>query len=173
MATFTPVSGSTTDILRELTLAPVQRPEILPTVLPLLFGMVAIELYFGKHSSEELGWNSSVANAVIWVATGTTLLLSSPLTTSEKYATYLLIFLGILVAYMDFYHKWPSTVAFLVSSSGIVYSLAYVFVLIVKTGMPLNSQVLKAAAVFVIGINIFFKIVQSFEKPAGNDFGNI
>lgn len=132
--------------------------------------MVAIELYFGKHSSEELGWNTSVGNAVIWVATGVTLLMTTSMTQTETYATYGLIVSGFFVAYMDFYHKWPSTVAFMISSSGIIYSLAYVFVLVVKTGMPLNSQVLKAAGLFVVGINVFFKIIQMFETPANDNF---
>lgn len=144
-------------------MAPVEHPDLLPTVLPLILGALVIELYFGKYSSEKLGWNTSVGNAIIWITTGVSLLLTGNPGPMEKKATYFLIGFGSLVAYMDFFHKWSATVAFLISSSGIVYSLAYVIVVFVKTDLAINDTTLRAGLAFVVAVNIAFKILQSFE----------
>jgi hypothetical protein len=142
---------------------PFRQPEILPTVLPIVLGAIVIELYFGKYSREELGWNTSVGNAVIWATTGITLLMTTSMTQQEKYAAYALVGIGGLVGYMDFFHKWPDTIAFVVSSSGIVYTLAYIAVIMIKTSMPINQTTMKGAAAFFIGINVVFKIIQAME----------
>lgn len=154
--------------MKEFALAPMRYPEIIPTVLPIIVGAVVIELYFGKHTNEELGWNTSVGNAIIWVTTGAGMYITSNLDTQEKYATLGLVGLGLGVAYLNFYHKWSSTVAFIASSSGIVYTLAYIFVVFVKTDMQLTSNVMKGAGIFLIGVLAAFKIIQSFETPAND-----
>lgn len=151
--------------IETLVYTPFKQPEILPTVLPLVLGAIVIELYFGKYTKEELGWNTSVGNAVIWATTGITLLMTTQMTQQEKSAAYILIGIGALVGYMDFFHKWPDTVAFIVSSSGIVYTLAYIAVILIKTSTPINSTTMKAAAIFFIGVNVFFKVIQSLETP--------
>ncbi|MFB6209852.1 MAG: hypothetical protein ABEJ56_07000 [Candidatus Nanohaloarchaea archaeon] len=156
--------------LEEFAFAPLKQPELLPTVLPLILGAIVIELYFGKHSQEELGWNTAVGNAIIWTTTGVTLLITTELSELERYVSYSLIGIGGLVAYMDFYHKWSSSIAFIVSSSGIVYSLAYIAVIVIKTGMPLDRTTAKAAIAFFIGVNILFKLVKGLETPARDDF---
>lgn len=155
-------------IFEQFITTPIEQPEILPTVLPLIMGAVIIELYFGKYEREELGWNTSVGNAVIWATTGITLLLTTEMAQQEKFAAYSLIGIGGLVGYMDFYHKWPETVAFIVSSSGIVYTLAYIAVIMIKTSMAINPVTMKAAALFFIAVNIGFKIIQGMETPRDN-----
>jgi len=169
MATSILTSQSTLqEVVREFVLAPMRYPEILPTVLPIIVGAVVIELYFGKHSNEELGWNTSVGNAIVWVTTGLVMYLTTDLGTQEKYATAGLIALGLGVSYLNFYHKWSSTVAFVASSSGIVYTLTYIFVVVVKTDMQLNSIVFKGAGIFLAGVIVAFKLIKSLETPAND-----
>lgn len=152
-------------VLEEFVYAPVRYPELLPSLLPLILGAIVIELYFGKYKREALGWNTAVGNAIIWVTTGVTLIITSNLDSMERQAAYALIGVGGLVGYMDFFHKWPDWMAFLVSSSGIVYSLAYIIVVMIKTGIPLNDTSIKAGAMFFIGVNLVFKFIQGFETP--------
>ncbi len=165
--------GSIQEVVMEFILAPMRYPEILPTVLPIIVGAVVIELYFGKHTNEELGWNTSVGNAIIWVTTGLVMYLTTDLGTQEKYATAGLVALGLGVSYLNFFHKWSSTLAFLASSSGIVYTLTYIFVVFVKTDMQLNNTVLKGAGIFLAGVIIAFHIIQSFETPVDDGIGNL
>ncbi|PSH01322.1 MAG: hypothetical protein BRC27_02515 [Nanohaloarchaea archaeon SW_10_44_10] len=153
-------------VVEQLFVAPIEQPEILPTVLPLIIGAIAIELYFGKHPEEKLGWNSSVGNAIIWTATGFSLLITSTLTGQERQAVYGLILMGGIVGYMNFYHRWPPSVAYLISSSGIVYSLAYSLVVVIKTDLIIDQTVLEAVLVFVVAINMLFKLMKGFETPS-------
>ncbi|MFB6145160.1 MAG: hypothetical protein ABEJ99_01495 [Candidatus Nanohaloarchaea archaeon] len=151
-----------TELLKQFVLAPVNHPEIIPTALPLLLGAFVIELYFGKHTSEELGWNTSVGNAVIWVATGVTLLMTNNLSVLERNAVYGLIGFGSFIGYMDFFHRWSPTIAFEISSAGIIYTLAYLLVVIIETDIPLGMKTLKAAVIFFLAANLGFKILQMF-----------
>lgn len=143
---------------------PMDNQEMLPTLLPLIAGAVIMELYFGKHKQESLGWNTSVANAAIWMTTGATMLITETgLSQPELYAVYALIGVGGFVTFMDFFHIWPSTVAFIVSSSAMVYTLAYTLVVVIRSGFPIDQTTLKSAAVFFIGVNVTFKVIQAFE----------
>ncbi len=156
--------------MEEFFLAPVQHPDLLPTVIPLILGAFVIELYFGKHKTEVLGWNSSVANSIIWVSTGLNLLLTESFTGAlERYVTYLILGIGIVVGYMDFFHKWSEAVAFRASSADVTYPLAYVTVVIVKTGVPVNETTIKAAAGFILGVVVFFHILRGLETPSPED----
>lgn len=165
-------SATVENYFREIALTPFNHPELLPTLLPIIGGAIIIELYFGKHTEEELGWNTAVGNAVIWITTGVSLLMTTSLTPGERMATYALIGAGGLVAYMDFFHEWSSQLAFRLSSSAIVYTLAYVLVVMVKTSMPVNEVSLKAAGAFILAANIGFKVLQTLERPSndGSDF---
>ena len=166
------IQGTTIEsVLEEFLFAPIRYPEFLPTLLPIILGAVVIELYFGKHKSEDLGWNTAVGNAIIWTTTGITLLITSDPTGSARYAAYFLILIGGFIGYMNFFHKWSAEIAFFISSAGIIYSLAYVTVVVVKTGMTVDETVLKASAVFIIGVNIVFKIIQAFQRPAQDEIG--
>lgn len=167
------ITGGTSvaQALETFVYTPIDQPDLIPTLLPIILGAVVIELYFGKHPDETLGWNTSVGNAVIWVTTGVNLIVNSTLSTAEEQAAYLLIGVGAFVGYMDFYHKWPDTVAFLVSSSSIVYTLAYITVIFVKTDLAITDETLKAAGIFFVGVNVVFKVIQGFEtSQEKNDF---
>ncbi len=159
------------EVLKELIMAPLNHPEFLPTLMPLILGAVVIELYFGKHKTEELGWNTAVGNAIIWTTTGITLLLTEEPTGTGLYASYFLVLIGLFVGYMNFFHNWSKDIAFSVSSAGVIYSIAYVTVVVVKTGLTVDETVLKASLVFVVGFNILFKIIQMFETPARDEIG--
>ncbi len=161
---------TTRQVLEELVLAPLKHPELLPSLTPIILGAIIIELYFGRYSQEQLGWNTSVGNSIIWIATGVNLLINSSLEPVERNAAFFLIAVGGLVGYMDFFHKWSSTVAFMVSSAGIVYSLAYITVVLVKTGIPINNTSIKASLIFLVAVNIVFKVMQMFETSADNQF---
>ena len=143
--------------------APIEHPEILPSILPIVGGLIVIELYFGKHKEESLGWNSSVGNAVIWATTGINLYLTESMTKPELYSTYILIGLGLFIGYKNFFHTWSKSVAFVISSAGIIYTLAYILVVMVKTDLVPDEPTLKAAALFFVITNLGFKFIQGFE----------
>lgn len=152
-------------VLKELFTAPLNHPDIVPNLLPIIVGALVIELYFGKYRTEELGWNTSVGNAIVWVTTGLTLVVTEEPEGLRLYASLLLIGLGSFVGYMNFYHRWSETVAFVISSAGVIYSLAYVIVVVVMTDIPINETVIKSTLAFIVIVNLGFRILQGFETP--------
>ncbi len=156
-----------TERIIDFVLAPVTNPELLPSLLPIMLGAFIIELYFGKHKTEVLGWNTSVGNSIIWISTGLNLLLTEAInSTIELYVSYLILGMGIIVGYMDFFHKWSEAVAFRASSADVIYPLAYVTIVIVKTGIPADESTIKAAVGFIIGSILFFHLIRGLETPA-------
>lgn len=163
-------SPETVDGVRQIILAPLYTPELLPTLLPIILGGVVLELYFGKHKTEKLGWNSSVSNSIIWLSTGLTLYLTAELASPlEKIVTYFLIALGLVTGYLNFFHKWSSTVAFVASSSGMVYSLAYVSTIMIKSSIPVNRYTVQSAVLALSIIGITFQLVKFLEPPSRED----
>lgn len=146
-------------------LAPVKHTDIVPTVLPLILGGLIVELYLGKYKSEELGWNTAVGNAVVWFATGVSILVTESLEGLEVQATFFLILLGLFVGFMDFFHIWPARIAFLVSSSGLVYTIAYTIVVMIKTGIEVNHSTLIGAGLFIALIQAGFLFIKFIEQP--------
>ena len=158
----------------ELVQAPITNPEIIPTILPIVLGAIVLELYFGKHKGEELGWNSSVANSVVWVSTGISLHMTEVIeTTQELYATYFIIGLGLFTGYLNFFHKWKSDLAFLASSTTIVYSIAYITSVVIKTDMPADDLTLQAGAALIVILEVIFNVIRMFESPAKSGQMNI
>jgi len=146
-------------------LAPVEHPDILPTALPLILAGLLVELYLGKYKNEELGWNTAVGNAVVWLYTGVYLLLTENPQGLEVQATYFLVMLGLFVGFMDFYHIWPAKIAFLVSSSGLVYTIAYTIVVMIKTGIEINNATLLGAGLFIAIVQAGFFFIKFIEQP--------
>lgn len=145
--------------------APIEYTDIVPIVLPLILGGLIVELYLGKYKREELGWNTAVGNAVVWLATGISLLVTEPLAGLEVQATFFLILLGLFVGFMDFFHIWPERIAFFVSSSGLVYTIAYTIVVMIKTEIEVNTATLLGAGVFIAVIQAVFLFLKFIEQP--------
>lgn len=153
--------------LIQLAEAPLNNPEIIPGVMPLILGALILELYFGKHKNEKLGWNTAVGNSIVWLSTGISLHMTETIeTTQELYATYFIMGLGLFTGYLNFFHKWKSDLAFLASSTTIVYSIAYVTTVVIKTEIPPDELTMQAGLALIIIIEIIFKFFRLFERPA-------
>lgn len=151
--------------------APLNDSNLALSLLPIVAGAMVMELYFGRYTEEELGWNTAVGNSIIWLTTGVTLFTVFASTPGEKNAALGLIALGLFFGIMDFTHKWPDYIAFFVSSSGIVYSITYAVTILVRTDLEVDAVSLRAAALFIVGSNIVFKIIELVEPSKNNGSG--
>lgn len=150
----------------EILLAPLNYPDIIPTVIPLVLGLIVLELYFGRYETETLGWNTALGNSVMWVGTGITLLLTETLqTTPQTYAVYLLIAVGAITAYLNFNHIWSEKIAFSALAAFPVYTYAYITVVLVKTEIPISALSLRASLLLVITLFIADIIIKKLETP--------
>ncbi|MBD3310737.1 hypothetical protein GF351_05970 [Candidatus Woesearchaeota archaeon] len=136
-------------------------------ILPLMLILVFIHLYFGRHRSEELGWNSAFSNSIslLWIC----MILSRFLfenyswseMLSEPQAMKSLIIIGILVSWvlvllvLNYFHVMPKRLAFMLSSSDSVYVMAYIVISVIVDGFPLDQKTLIASlALFVIMLSV-------------------
>lgn len=147
---------------------PLNNPDFLPTVLPLLIGLFVIEVYFARWDDEELGWNSAVSNSTLIITTALTLIyrlnIAPDPTGSRTVVAYGILLLGLGYLVLNFYHLWPARVAFNVSSSFPVYTLVYLAIVVVHAGIPLTEATLTGAVLAFLTIYVFFKTVKKIHR---------
>lgn len=159
----------------ELFSAPVHQPLMWWELGPLLVALVVIELYFGRYKREPVGWNSAVSNALVLVFVGSNLMhylfLEELLNFSnaQSWIPLGLIAFGLLLVALDFFHALPESIAFGISSVLMLNALALVGVLIVYTGVPIDSLTLTTAGVLLLVILALFKLIHLFQPSAVDD----
>ena len=79
---------------------------------------------------------------------------------SGFYIALFILALGILLFFVDFFHALPEGLAFTVSAHLPVNITAYVSIVLVYTGMPLDLVTLLAWLLLVIILGIFFFFVK-------------
>ena len=79
---------------------------------------------------------------------------------SGFYIALFILALGILLFFVDFFHALPEGLAFTVSAHLPVNITAYVAIVLVYTGMPLDLVTLLAWLLLVIILGIFFFFVK-------------
>lgn len=131
----------------ELLTVPFDYTQMLWVVLPLAATLLAMELYFGVYSSEELGWNTATGNSFLLVLISCDLFRqifrggAISLETVKGSPTLFaiagsLLFLGILMFILNFKHVLPRKLAFRISSILPVNLFAYLAVVLVYSNLP-------------------------------------
>ena len=162
----------------QILLVPYVNKEILWTIAPLLFGLVMVQMYFGKYKTEQLGWNTAYGNTIslMWV---TAVLLKylhktyglSNLTLNDELTGYflLILILGLItltLAVIDFNHLMSKKFAFLISSSLPTNILAYFIIVVVMGKIPLDNTTLWASILTFIFFSLVFYVYKKSITPA-------
>ncbi len=145
----------------EIVLAPINTPDMLWIILPLVTAMFLLEFYFG-YSKEKLGWNSAVANSLILVFIsidlfrrvyeigGFDITSLSVYTLSVKIKIAAIVAIGgIWLLINDFFRWIPERIAFFVCSPLVINLIAYLSVIFVYSDLPLDKLS------FVAGVILF------------------
>lgn len=133
----------------ELLTTPLVYTDMLWVVFPLLLTMLAMELYFGTYSSEELGWNTATANSLFLVLIsfdlfrelfrGGSLAWEWVMENPALFAIAgSLLILGILMFILNFKHALPRKLAFRISSVLPVNLFAYLATVFVYSNLSLT-----------------------------------
>lgn len=164
--------------MKEIVSAPSQQTELLWTVLPLVAALLMMELYFGRYKTEELGWNTAVANGLLLVFVSLTLfrhlLLDREISLAiisdlKTFLAAAVLILGVWLFIVDFFHLLPKKIAFRISSSLPINFLAYIAVILVRTdildksGIENYSIVACAVLALFLCTMILFGLVHSLE----------
>ena len=153
----------------EILQAPFLDPIIFWELGPLIITMFVMELYFGRYKYEELGWASTVSNAMVLIFIGSNLLhylyLENILdfTTLRSQIPLYLMGMGLLLATIDFFHSIPKFIAFDISSVLPIHIIAFISIILVHMDIVLDEITLYASIFIFIIILIFMKIMQYFE----------
>lgn len=149
--------------------APFLNSDLLWAVFPLVITTVIVELYFGAHKEERLGWNSATANGLVlvWVGVNTVRAVMSSggfdlnLLTSQVAAA--IVAVGALLVFISFFHILPKDIAFFVSSAIVVHFLAYLGLIFVYTDIVFTGLTFYAAFLIFIALVVFFSLVKKLE----------
>ncbi|MCJ7450500.1 MAG: hypothetical protein MUP58_02060 [Candidatus Nanohaloarchaeota archaeon QJJ-9] len=138
--------------LETLLLFPVNNPELIPSLMPIIVGFIVLELYFGKYKYEELGWNSAVGNSTMLVTTALSLIIEKNLigsikTLEARTALFILI-AGLIILIFDYFHIWRRKIAFNISSAFVTYLTSYVLITVTYSSIPIGIATIMAAVLF-------------------------
>ena len=148
-------------------LAPIKNPEILWITLPLILTMTLIELYFSKHEDESLGWNTAISNSLVLVFVGIDLIRWIVNNYHKIFGVKLLVsivilLLGMFTMYLNFNHKIPEKIAFILFSTTPINMIAYVAIVFVYTFIPIDLSALVAGLVLVLMVMGIFHVIHFF-----------
>lgn len=171
--------------------APLDYPEMIYIITPMLITLLLMEFYFGRYEDEELGWNTAVGHALVLIFVAVDLLKTiypnmAPLTLTAKVwynlshfssesgaalstlITVTIFALGLLLLVTNFFHWLPKQLAFFLSGTLQINLLAYLGIVLVYTNntgnpLPLDWYTLGAAVLLFFGLWFFFAIIQRLE----------
>lgn len=144
--------------------------ETIWVILPLVFGLVMMQMYFGKYKTEQLGWNTAYANTVslIWVCFILVKFMSDNYGVEQSWmnmqlrAQLLLIagvaLLTLTLIIMNYNHLLPKKLAFVLSSAVPTSVLAYLAIVIIMGRVPIDAATIWAGLIIWLFVTIVFKI---------------
>lgn len=144
----------------EIITAPKNNSEALWLLVPLLITVFLMEFYFGRYTKEELGWNTAYGNAMVLVFIAASLLKYINdnglwLYTNKIIVVGALIFLGVFLTIIDYFHLVPEKLAFRISSKLPINFLAYVSIILVYTNIPLDALTALSFICLLVILSIF------------------
>ncbi|MFA5406763.1 MAG: type II CAAX endopeptidase family protein [Candidatus Nanoarchaeia archaeon] len=162
-------------------IAPFTNPGMLWIVTPLLISMTLMQLYFGRHRQEELGWNTAFGNsiALIFVSINLLQFISNQYgfsalnpfapVTNKLYLVIGLALVSVAQLIINYFHLISKKIAFFINSSIPTNMTAYVAIVLVYTSTGLSWVTIAAAllilAVFILLFN-FIKGLVPMSKEA-------
>lgn len=145
----------------ELLFAPAKNPDMIWMTIPLLISTLLMTLYFGKHRTEDLGWNTAFGNsmALMFVSLDCLRYISSlnqdmiAAFTSALFRTatsvFVLLYAFALLA-LNFFHKMPKGVSFFISASLPINLFAYVTLSVVYSEVNVDIPMILASMLLFI-----------------------
>ncbi|MBU0615012.1 MAG: hypothetical protein KJ601_02880 [Nanoarchaeota archaeon] len=143
---------------------------------PVVLLWILLELYFGTHKQEKLGWNTALGNGfvLIWVTLGILrdLFAGSIQGKSGKIIIMsLFVLYGIIVCYVAFTHKAVEKVSFLLGSPYVIYFLTMYLILWGYDLLEVNLIIILDVTIIFFVLLIFKTIVRHFLPESTKDAG--
>ncbi len=166
---------------------PFRTGEMLWILIPLLATLVLMELYFGHHKKESIGWNSAVSNSLILFFVGMNLLAYlqrnslllrfSQVTSADfsiaviKTAIALVITAeSIAILLINFFHLTTRKFAFGISSTLIMNYLGIISIILVYSNIMFDWMTLFSTLFIFALVVCFFKILRTVIPEAKSKY---
>jgi len=151
--------------------SPFHFTDMLWILIPLLFTLFLMELYFGRYKFEELGWNTAFSNTLVLIFVSLDLLRylynNGELIFGLK--TILVgsvIFLGVILTFFNFFHILPKELGFTISSKFPMNFLALCSLLIIYSRVPLDFATAGGVIILMIVTYSIIKLL-NWVTPEG------
>jgi len=150
----------------ELLLAPVNFPETVWIIIPLVLSVILLELYFGWYPREDLGFHGALENTVFLIFVGVDLikyliLEHRTITNVKVFMIGFIVVYGIIVAGLDFFHKLSRNIALKISSKSVVGFTAYIGIIVIYSDV-LNNLTIVSTIATVFSVIIMFLVYSAF-----------
>jgi hypothetical protein len=151
----------------EFLYAPVIYPKMLWILLPTLWAILLMELYFDRYSREGIGHHKSLENTIFLVFISANLLyvsLTHSILLPKLYLSISFIIFSIVIGTMDFFHKLPTKLILKGSSKFIVGFISYVVIVLIYSEVLYDLNLLTAIVIIVSIVLLFltFLLVLKF-----------
>jgi len=158
--------------LFEIIKAPVEFPNMIWVLIPLVVTILLTEFYFDRYKYEERGWGYSYGNSMILIFVSLNLLgymYTNNILAVDIVNTAFSIAVGVmgsLLLIFNFFHALPEQLAFGISSALPVNFLAYMAVILVYSNIIVDYTTVFASIIFLIMWTVFIWIVNKIIPSA-------
>ena len=156
----------------EIFSAPLKDPSIWWLLAPIVLFWLVIEIYFGRHKKEKLGWNTALGNGLnmFWIVIiSLKALFEQELSLASLDKMVFVIFIAlysVFIIFVSFTHRLKEKVFFLVSSPTAVYYFSAIAVLWIHNLLAINIWVAIDLLILYFVILVFEAILKKLIPPA-------
>ena len=166
------------DGFKEIFSSPFKDLTVLWLLAPIILFWLILEIYFGMHKEEKLGWNTALGNglSISWVV-----VISLKTISENNFALFSLdkllyiIFIALyscLIIYISFTHKLEQKIFFLFTSPTIIYYFLGIAVLWVNDALNISLWVFIDLIMLYIVVLIVMTIVKKLLPEATASSGD-
>lgn len=151
--------------LIEIIKAPVNFPEMIWVLAPLVVSILLTEFYFSRYRYEERGWEYFFGNSMILIFVSLNLLsylYKNDVLNVDIVSTSFSIsigIIGIILLILNFFHILPETLIFGISNNMPINFLAYMAVILVYSGIVVDYTTTFASLIFLIIWSVIMGII--------------
>jgi len=178
--------------LLELLTAPIQNPDMIWMVTPLIVTVLLMTFYFGKYGKEDIGWNTAVGNSLVLLFVSVDLLrqiynglgnsvVGASIMNYEMYPiktalSLVILFIALILLFLNFLHAIPKRISFFLSSPLPINLTAYIAMAIVYTNVVFDGTTVIAGLVLffiLLGIIQLLKLTERLVLEWSSGKGSI
>lgn len=165
--------------LGQIAYAPLLKPSLFWQLGPILCIWILVEIYFGTHKKEKLGWNTALSNGIslFWIVVSAMQHIFSEegLFSWDKFLIILIFALyAIFVIVISFEHKFKASITFVFASPTPLFYFSAIVLLFAHDLLTLSWAMISAIAllfvIILLTITLLKKLLPEM-KEDDDDFG--